>query len=107
MMKDRYWYIRGMSGLNQFSELMIPQGHLTSKKLDELLQALVAKYGLSDEEITSCFYRKRCKAYCSLLEIRYDRQNQTRECGEDPYFVASLVDSAGKTIPMPKLKSAH
>ncbi|GAA0796021.1 hypothetical protein [Marinobacterium sediminicola] len=70
----RYWRIRGMNGLDQVSELMIPSGSITDKNLELMLQALVAKHGLSDDEIVSCFYRKNCKAHRNLLEVRHDRK---------------------------------
>ncbi len=100
----RYWRIRGMNGLEQVSELMIPSGNITDKNLELMLQALVAKHGLSDDEIASCFHRKNCKAHRSLLEVLHDRKNRTLECGETPYFSATLVDEDGKIIPCPAVE---
>ncbi|MBR9886431.1 MAG: hypothetical protein GYB20_01840 [Oceanospirillales bacterium] len=99
----RFWHIRGMNGLEQMSELMIPSGSVTDKNLELLLQALVAKYSLCDDEIASCFYRKNCKAHSSLLEVRHDKKNRTIECGENPYFIAVLVDENGQIIPSASL----
>ncbi len=101
---NRYWCIRGMNSLKQVSETMIPEGHITIQKLEALLQTLVAKHGLSDDEIVSCFYRKNCKKHRSLLEVRYDKANNTRECGCNPYYVASLVDENGDIVHDPVLK---
>lgn len=93
-----------MSSLNQISEMMIPSGNITEQQLDLLLQALAAKHGLSDDEIALCFYRKNCKKHSSLLEVRYDKKNRTRECGQNPYCTASLVDENGVIVPCPILK---
>ncbi len=101
---NRYWCIRGMNGLKQFSKTMIPTGNITDLKLEALLQTLVAKHGLSDDEIVSCFYRKNCKKHRSLLEVRYDKANRTRACGCNPYYDASLVDENGDIVPCPVLR---
>lgn len=99
----KYWRIRGMRGLEKVSELIIPSGNITDLKLDSLLQTLTAKNGLSDDELASCFYRKNCKHHSSLLSIRYDNKNRTRECGADPYYSASLIDEKGIILPCPVL----
>ncbi len=93
-----------MNSLNQISEMVIPSGNITEQKLDSLLQTLAAKHGLSDNEIALCFYRKDCKKYSSLLEVRYDKKNRTRECGQNPYCTASLVDENGVIVPCPTLE---
>ncbi len=92
-----------MSSSNQISETIIPSGNITEQQLDSLMQTLAAKHGLSDDEIALSFYRKNCKSYLSLLEVRYDRKNRTRECGQNPYCTASLVDENGVIIPCPAL----
>jgi len=99
----KYWRIRGMNGLEQMSDFKIPLGNITDKSLEILLQTLVAKHALTDDEIASCLYRKNCKDYCSLLDVRHDRKNRTIECGENQYFIASLVDESGKIIPYPSV----
>ncbi len=93
-----------MSGLSQISEMVIPSGNITDQQLDALLQTLSAKHNFSDNEIVSCFYRKNCNEYGSLLEVRYDKANRTRECGYDPYYTASLIDQAEVIVPCPVLK---
>jgi hypothetical protein len=93
-----------MSSLNQISEMVIPSGNITERQLDSLLQTLVAKHGLSDDEIALSFYRKNCKKHSSLLEVRYDKKNRTRECGQNPYCTASLVDENGVIVPCTILK---
>lgn len=93
-----------MSGLNQISEMKIPSGKITEKQLNRLLQTLVAKHGLTDAEIASCFYRKNCNGRSLLLEIRYDKRNHTRECGHDPYYSASFVNESGEVLLCPTLE---
>jgi len=100
----RYWRIQCLSGLSQISEVVIPSGNITDQQLDSLLQTLASKHGLSDDEIALCFYRKNCKKYSSLLEVRYDQANRTRECGQNPYCTASLVDENGVIVPCPTLE---
>ncbi|WP_141696806.1 hypothetical protein [Methylophaga muralis] len=93
-----------MDGLAISMEQTIPEGLLTSRKLNELLVALTVKYCLNDEEeIVRSYYRRNVKKYLPLLEIRRDRNNNTMQCGENPYFVASLVDENGKSITAPRL----
>lgn len=93
-MIKRFWRIRCMSGLSQISEILIPSGYITVQMLDSLLQTLSAKHGLSDDEIVSCFYSKKCKQHSALLEVRYDNANNTRECGHDLLYTASLIDES-------------
>ena len=93
-----------MSSLSQISQMIIPSGNITDQQLNSLLQTLAAKHGLSDDEIASSFYRKNCKSYRSLLEVQHDKKNRTRECGQNPYCTASLVDENGVIVPCLVLK---
>jgi hypothetical protein len=94
-----YWRITGYRGLTEIFDSRISVGLLSEGALSDLLKCLTAKAGLDYEEIVGAYVRRGTKGANSLLKItRHGRMPQFT-CGENPYFVATMVDDTGEQIP--------
>lgn len=68
----------------------IPHGCITDKMVADLLRTLVAKAGLSNDEICDCFTKQRVRRHANHLDISTEG-TKTRfimSCGSNPYATA-------------------
>lgn len=89
------WEITGWDGSKQIFQTTVPCRQITEAQLHALLRALVAKYGLTAEEIVGCFLKRGAKGYRAHLEIARHNSDKRRStdhsCGDSPHFVARVL----------------
>jgi len=71
--------------------------------MKQLLMALATKAGLEFNEIVGAYAMRRTKIANELLTVYKDSICPTLWCGDQPCFVASVVDERGKITPFRKL----
>ena len=102
-MKKRYWCIRGYDSFKMIFEKKVGLGQVTDDQIKQLLQSLVAKTGLTLDEIVGAYAKRRTRISNNLLDVHRDSIHSTYMCGSNPAFTASVVDENGKSIVHPKL----
>ena len=89
------WEITGWDGSKQIFQTIVPCTQITQPQLHALLQALVAKFGLTPREIVGSYLKRGSKGYMAHLEVTKHnspaRQRTDHSCGDSPHFVARLV----------------
>lgn len=89
----KYWKIEVRDGFELLYERIVLRGQMSDSKVEDLLKALVCKYGLEDDEIVNCYAKKRTKIKENKLNInRSDAKIIT--CGTNPYAVATAIEKA-------------
>jgi hypothetical protein len=84
--------IEGFDSLTEIYRREIPAGAITTAKLKELLRSLVARQGLTCDEIVAAHQKRRTKGErTSLLEVRVTPAPTVYSCGENPYFTARVI----------------
>lgn len=79
-------------------EVVVPCDMLPGRRLGELMKVLVAKHGLSDDEIVNCFVTRNSKRHMEHLELTKENNKNRREtfyycyCGSNPHAVAMPVN---------------
>ena len=76
--KKTYWRIVGYDSSQMIFECEIPWGLFTDKGMSSLLQVLVARAGLTYEEIIDSYVKKTSKRYRHLLEVQV--QSRPKYC---------------------------
>ena len=90
---QRYWKITGWKSTAKIFESRVKYGCLGENKIKELLRALAAKHGLSDQEIVSSYARSNTKgATPLLLDVRIATKPYAITCGINPYFTARVIE---------------
>lgn len=86
-----FWRIEGFDGTELVFETSVPLHHLSQKQVEEVLRRLTCRH-LSENEIVEASLNRRAKR-TMLLDIRRDAQTPlVMSCGENPHYVARLVD---------------
>jgi hypothetical protein len=98
----RYWRIVGYDSTQRIFKTRVELGQFTDSQIKEVLRALVAKAGLTNEEMVGAYARRGTKIANSLLSVRYDFWHRTYECGDTVNFAASVVDASNKIIRPPE-----
>jgi hypothetical protein len=93
-MAERQWVIRGFDGLNQIYERKLRLSHLAEGEVGPLLKTLVAKAGLTLDEIVGAYATRRSRMKNDLLRVQRDGPELRFSCGDNPHF--SAVVSGGK-----------
>ena len=92
MRTNEYWRIVGYRSAKRIFEDYVLLGSLSEKEMTSVLRVLAARAGLTFEEILDSCSRRNAKRYKPLLEVRGERRGKfILTCGENPYFVASVV----------------
>lgn len=73
-------------------------GQFTEDQIKHLLRALAAKAGLTYAEIVRAYAKRKTKIANDLLSVQKDFNYPTYACGDNPSFLASVVDAHGKVI---------
>lgn len=102
-MAKRYWRIRGYKRFDTIVDLTIPCGNLTEIQLQEMLKCFAAKEALSYEEIVGAYVKRNTKGAHEILHVQKNGPYQEYNCGNDPSFVAIVVDENGDRINYPSL----
>jgi hypothetical protein len=102
-MAKRYWRIRGYKRFDTIVDLTIPCGSLTESNLKEMLKCFAAKEALSYEEIVGAYVKRKTKLAHEILHVQKNGPYPEYNCGNDPSFVAIVVDENGDRINYPSL----
>ena len=97
-MSKRYWRIRGYDGLTQIFERKVAVGQITESRIQELLKVLVAKAGLTSDEIIGAYAKRRTEIANEFLRVQKDGPYPSYSCGSNPTFTADVVDETGKPV---------
>jgi hypothetical protein len=93
MAAKKYWRVVGYDSTTRIFEKLVPLGTLTERQMAQALRVLAGRAGLSFEEILDCHLKKNAKGYRTLLEVQVEaRRKFSMSCGENPYFIASVVE---------------
>jgi hypothetical protein len=93
MTAKKHWRVVGYDSTTQIFEKVVPLGSLSQKQMAGVLRVLAARAGLTFEEILDCHVKKNAKAYRALLEVQVAaRPKFSMSCGENPYFIATVVE---------------
>ena len=88
-----YWKIKGWKSTAKIFESRVKYGYFGGNQIKELLRALAAKRGLSDQEIVSSYMRSNTKvATPLLLDMRIATKPYAITCGINPYFTARVIE---------------
>jgi len=89
-----HWLIQGFDGLSKTHEWRIDAHNISEKNLQLLLRALVAKAGLTLDEIVGAHVNRRARLSNGLLHVSRDGPRLRFTCGDNPYFVADYRRAA-------------
>lgn len=92
MKKNKYWIVEHYDSTELVSEYKINYGCMTEKQMENLLKTFVVKYSMNDEETINSFVKKNTKAYTGFLEISKSSPPFSISCGDNPYFIARVVE---------------
>ncbi len=90
-MSKSYWHIQGYDGLNKIYGAKIKTSYFSERQIQQLLKVLVARAGLSFEEIVGACAKGGTKIKNDLLAIRKDGPQAKYSCGDNPYFTARII----------------
>ena len=88
---EKYWLIQGYDGFTKIYEKQVDGGQLTESQVIALLKTLVAKAGLNFDQIVGAYAKSRTRVANDLLFVRRSGPDLKFSCGENPYFVATLL----------------
>lgn len=97
-MSKTYWLIRGYEGSTKIYERRIDSGQMTISQGKDLLKALVAKAGLTFDEIVGAYATRRTKIANDHLLVRSDGSSPTFYCGSNPHFVIAIAKMEGERL---------
>lgn len=90
-MAKTHWLIQGYDSQTKIYERRVSIGQLTDGQVEAMLMALVARAGLTFDEIVGAYAKKRTKISNRLLVVNRDGPNQRFMCGDNPFFTARGV----------------
>ena len=91
-MTTRYWRISGYDSGSKIFETLVPVGCFTERQVKDLLKALAAKTGLTLDEIVGAYARKNTNYSNDLLLVQKEKPHPEYMCGDDPYFIAEVIE---------------
>ena len=89
---QRFWRIEGYESTTLIYEAYRPFGYYSEERMSQLICVLTAKAGLELNEIVDSFSRKNTKHHLPLLEVQRTGSPFALMCGDNPYFIATVVD---------------
>jgi hypothetical protein len=93
------WIIEGWQGHASIWSKVIPCSDLPASRVENVLRCLVAKHGLSEDEIVSAFARTNAARFTPHLEITKSQANEpwSLSCGGNPFFTARVGEQSDQT----------
>jgi hypothetical protein len=91
----RAWEISLWRSTNLLYRVHVPVGLLSGRKMEQLIATLVAKHGLSDDEIVTSYLNSRARAFTPHLHVNVDvvesKQTTNHNCGTNPFAAVRYV----------------
>lgn len=106
-MKGKYWIIERYESNQLIKEHKIPFGLMTEKQVENLLKTLTAKYSLNDEETINSYLKRNTQRYTGFLEIQRSWPPYEVSCGDNPHFIAKVVDEEKPVTIPPNLDKSR
>jgi hypothetical protein len=98
MRERRYWRIDGWDSTARIFSISVPIGYMSESTVEDLLRSLVAKAGLSNEEIVMAHFNNRARIRSAVLDVqRSSKSPFSLSCGSNPHFVATVVSQRSPT----------
>jgi hypothetical protein len=97
-----YWLIQGFDSTTKIYEKRIDASHMTRGQAMSLLKALVAKAGLTFDEIVGAYVKKQARIANGHLSVQKEGPYPVFFCGSNPHFALSIRDSDGNIPGYPK-----
>ena len=85
----RVWHIEGYDSLDKIFEADIDVNLIPPCNLVPLLQCLVAKNGLTNDEILNSYRKEKTRLKLSHLEVTKTDNRGSLSCGSNPHFHAT------------------
>jgi len=76
---------------------------MTDDQLREMLRCMAANGSLTYDEIIGAYVKRKTRLAHDLLHIQKDGPYPEYSCGDDPSFIAIVVDEEGKRIEYSKI----
>lgn len=86
------WRIEGYDGAKLIFQCNVPSYLLSDTQIEELLRRLVSRH-LSGEEIVGASLNRKTKRTALLNIGRSAQPPLVISCGDDPHYVARVVDA--------------
>lgn len=95
-MSKRVWIIEGWQGQASIWSKEIPCNDLPESRVEDVLRCLVAKHGLTEEEIVNAFAGANSGRFSPHLEITKSKGTEpwSLSCGGNPFFTARVGDQS-------------
>jgi len=93
-----YWLIEGFDSTHKIYERRVGAGQLTENQARALLRTLVAKAGLTFDEIVGAYAKKRTRIANVHLDVHRDGPYPVFWCGDNPHFVISARNADGSVV---------
>ena len=103
--RKNYWLIQGFDSTTKIYEKRIDASHMTRDQAISLLKALVAKAGMTFDEIVGAYAKKQTRIANGHLSVQKDGPYPVFFCGSNPHFVISIRDSDGNIPGHPKRRA--
>lgn len=91
-MNQRYWKIEGYDGVQKVFEKKLRVWAFSENQIQAALKTLAAKASLDCDEILGAYARKGSKEANTLLVVHRSQAKPVFTCGENPHFIATVVD---------------
>lgn len=90
----RFYEIRVHGSTELLFQCEVPVGRIGPNKVVELLRVLVAKHGLTDDEIVASHLKVNARGRRDLLDVRQDHGAGGFQfmCGDNPWAVVRVVE---------------
>lgn len=92
LMINRYWHIEGYDSLTKIYDRKVKVGYFSEKQIQALLKTLAARAGLNFNEIVGAYAARSSKIANDLLSIQKDGLHAIYSCGDNPHFIARVVE---------------
>ena len=90
-MNQKYWHIEGYDSTTKIYDRKVIVGSFSNNQIQNLLKALVAKAGLSFDEIVGAYAKKKTRISNDFLLIQKEGPYPVYVCGDNPHFIARIV----------------
>lgn len=98
--KKTYWRIVGYDSTKKIFESEIPIGLFTGRQMSNVLRVLVARAGLTYQEILDSYVKRNTKRYRSLLEVQVQSKQILLDVWiESPRYCVSCGKVTSNTAP--------
>lgn len=93
-----YWLVEGFDSTAKIYERRVNIGVLTTDQAKAPVRALVAKAGLTFDEIVGAYARRKTRIANHHLDVQRDGPYPMFCCGDNPHFIISVRHANGVIV---------